>query len=300
MPDLLLDALPVIDLLEITANTRAVARLTRRDQSSVSRIYRRASSRLGLCFGKDERGEYRAAANQALLQDLRRSSQRLRLQHPSELRWIGSPWLPARTAPADGDASGLPTPLERRWGDDQRTADLLREHLLDLAVVPRPELEPAGNAPARSPSAIPLACGALVALPMLRCPLLIAAPAEHPLQGQPSLNAEALAAWPLQSLLPATSPEQRHHLRRLGLTLEDGPHRPSLQALSLVSALALSAPADRVGLVPLPFPTGLETSEVLLVHRDLEDEPGLIQLADAVVAVHRRAFAHLDALEWLR
>lgn len=288
MPDLLLDALPVIDLLEITANTRAVARLTRRDQSSVSRIYRRASSRLGLCFGKDERGEYRASANQVLLQVLRCSSQRLRLQQPSELRWIGSRWLPTRPAQEEGEAAALPAPLERRWGDDRRTAELLREHLLDLAVVPWLELLPAGSAQAAGSDAIPLPCGTLVALPMLRCPILIAAPPEHPLHGQASLQTPALASWPLETLLSVPSTEQRRHLRSLGLTLQDGPHHPSCQALSLVPALAL------------PVPTGLEAMEVLLMHRDLQHEPGLIQLADAVVDVHRSAFAHLGALEWLR
>jgi hypothetical protein len=285
MPDLLLDALPVIDLLEITANTRAVARLTRRDQSSVSRIYRRASNRLGLCFGKDERGEYRATANQALLQDLRRSSQRLRLQQPGELRWIGSRWLPTGPTPTDGDAAALPPPLQRRWGDERRTAELVRDHLLDLAVVTDLNMETLG--------------ASLVALPMARQPILIAAPPEHPLHGPNPVDAQALTAWPLQSLLPATSSEQRCHLRGLGLTLQDGPHHHSLQSLSLVPAMALPARPHQGRLAALPFHTGLESVEVLLLHRDLHDEATLIQLAEAVVRLHRDAFGRLETLEWL-
>ncbi|NQW39245.1 MAG: hypothetical protein HQ469_08685, partial [Cyanobacteria bacterium] len=64
MRDVLLDGLPVLDLLEITASTSVVAALTNCDQSSVSRLHRRVSDQLGLDFRKTN-GQYRAHANHA-------------------------------------------------------------------------------------------------------------------------------------------------------------------------------------------------------------------------------------------
>ena len=54
MADILLDGLPVLDLLEITPSTSVVARITQRDQSSISRIYRQVSQRLSLDFRKHD------------------------------------------------------------------------------------------------------------------------------------------------------------------------------------------------------------------------------------------------------
>ena len=65
MRDVLLDGLPVLDLLEITASTSVVAALTNCDQSSVSRLHRRVSDQLGLDFHKTN-GQYRAHANHAV------------------------------------------------------------------------------------------------------------------------------------------------------------------------------------------------------------------------------------------
>jgi len=80
LADILFDGLPVLDLLEITPSTSVVAQITQRDQSSISRIYRQVSRRLGLEFRKQNDGRYRASANQVLLEGLRRSSQWMRLQ----------------------------------------------------------------------------------------------------------------------------------------------------------------------------------------------------------------------------
>ena len=170
VPDLLLDALPVIDLLEITGSTSAVAEMTQRDQSTVSRIYRRASDRLGIAFAKTEEGLYQAHANQDLLQDLRRSSQRLRLQDPAALRWVGSPRAPAVVLLPGGEPSARAPTLIRRWDDDQRTCSLLRQHMLDLAVVPGLKLLPPESLCGALPMPIPLACGCLLAEPLVGHP----------------------------------------------------------------------------------------------------------------------------------
>lgn len=144
MPDVLLDGLPVIDLLEITPSTDAVARFTQRDQSSVSRIYRQVSLRLGLGFRKRADGAYRAQTNQELLEQLRGASQILRLQaDPPEPRWIlcggDHPALHALEPPP------LPANLHPRDCTEANLAVLLQRRLVDLVLQLNP---PADAAPA--------------------------------------------------------------------------------------------------------------------------------------------------------
>ena len=152
MADILFDGLPVLDLLEITPSTSTVAQITQRDQSSISRIYRQVSRRLGLEFRKHTDGRYRAGSNQALLEGLRLSSQWLRLQgDPAEPRWL-----------ACGHAGQVlaqhqPT-LVQRFGDPAWLDRLVGERVLDLVVFTRAAL------PAKSNEAL------WIELPLLRHP----------------------------------------------------------------------------------------------------------------------------------
>lgn len=130
MRDILIDGLPILDLLEVTMSTSNVASLANCDQSSVSRIYRHVSSSLELGFRKSN-GTYRAHTNQELLASLRSASQLLRLQRGADhIQWVGSSWNGAALAE-------LPdlTPLPRPWQGDERTLALLESRVLDLAVV---------------------------------------------------------------------------------------------------------------------------------------------------------------------
>jgi hypothetical protein len=132
MADILLDGLPVLDLLEITPSTSVVARITQRDQSSISRIYRQVSQRLSLDFRKHDNGFYSAGANQSLLEGLRFSSQWLRLQsEPAEPRWLACGSL---TAMPGVPYTALPQTLVGRCDNLQH---LLRTRVLDLAVIHR-------------------------------------------------------------------------------------------------------------------------------------------------------------------
>lgn len=130
MPDILLDGLPVLDLLEIAPSTNTVAQLTQRDQSSISRLYRRVSDRLGLRFNKGRDGLYRAASNNQVLSTLRLASQALRLQQ--------APFQPRWATCMGGVAADAPLPAALRLDGDaaDRIGGLLRERILDLAVVP--------------------------------------------------------------------------------------------------------------------------------------------------------------------
>lgn len=130
MRDILIDGLPILDLLEVTPSTSNVATLANCDQSSVSRIYRHVSESLQLGFRKSN-GAYRAHRNQELLASLRQATQLLRLQRgPEHLHWVGNWW----NAPALAQLHDL-TPLPRPWKGEQRTLELLESRVLDLAVV---------------------------------------------------------------------------------------------------------------------------------------------------------------------
>ena len=137
LADLLLEGIPVLDLLEITCSTTAVAQRIQRDQSSVSRIYRHVSQVLNLGFQKRDNGLYQAQSNQPLLASLRLASQQMRLAPKP-----GCPrWLHTLTEPMDlGGVMGvLPAaiPLEgcRR---PERLTGLLQDRLLDLAMLNEP------------------------------------------------------------------------------------------------------------------------------------------------------------------
>lgn len=155
MADILLDGLPVLDLLEIAPSTSAVAQIIQRDQSSISRIYRQVSGRLGLEFRKHANGLYGAGSNQSLLKGLRLSSQWLRLQSaPPEPRWLAS-----GSVGLDGNGAhpALPAGLLQRCRDHQRVYQLLEDRVLDLAVIRQ----------ANTPTPLP---EALVERPLLRSP----------------------------------------------------------------------------------------------------------------------------------
>ena len=155
MADILLDGLPVLDLLEIAPSTSVVAQIIQRDQSSISRIYRQVSGRLGLEFRKHANGLYGAGSNQGLLKGLRLSSQWLRLQSaPPEPRWLTCGSL---SLDGNGEHPSLPSGLLQHCRDRQRVNLLLQERVLDLAVISQPD----------TPTQLP---ETLVERPLLRSP----------------------------------------------------------------------------------------------------------------------------------
>ena len=145
MADLLLEGIPVLDLLEITSSTTAVAQRIQRDQSSVSRIYRHVSQVLNLDFQKRGNGLYQAQSNQPLLASLRLASQQMRLAlMPSQLRWVHS-----LDEPLVLGALGLRLPPALPLAGShqpERLAALLEGRLLDLVLLSEPPLLPGTTA----------------------------------------------------------------------------------------------------------------------------------------------------------
>jgi hypothetical protein len=187
LADILFDGLPVLDLLEITPSTSVVAQITQRDQSSISRIYRQVSRRLGLEFRKQNDGRYRASANQVLLEGLRRSSQWMRLQAaPAATRWL------ACGHAAEVSSAQQPT-LVQHCGELLQVERLLQERVLDLAVITRPC------------HAAPTTAADLLELPVLRHPSGI----DLILMRRDLSDHQAL-----QALIAAVQQQVRQHLRQ--------------------------------------------------------------------------------------
>jgi hypothetical protein len=187
LADILFDGLPVLDLLEITPSTSVVAQITQRDQSSISRIYRQVSRRLGLEFRKHNDGQYRASANQVLLEGLRRSSQWMRLQAaPAAPRWL------ACGHAAEVSGAQQPT-LVQPYSDPMQMVRLLQERVLDLAVITRPS------------HAAPAAAAELLEFPLLRHPggidLIL-------------VRRDLSDHQALQALIAAVQQQARQHLRQ--------------------------------------------------------------------------------------
>jgi hypothetical protein len=187
LADILFDGLPVLDLLEITPSTSVVAQITQRDQSSISRIYRQVSRRLGLEFRKHNDGQYRASANQVLLEGLRRSSQWMRLQAaPAAPRWL------ACGHAAEVSGAQQPT-LVQPYSDPMQMDRLLQERVLDLAVITRPS------------HAATAAAAELLELPLLRHPggidLIL-------------VRRDLSDHQALQALIAAVQQQARQHLRQ--------------------------------------------------------------------------------------
>ena len=298
----------MIDLLEITPNTTEVAQLIQRDQSSVSRIYRQVSERLGLDFTKQSDGRYRALANQQLLADLRRSSQGLRLQQgPRSLRWVGTNW---NQAIQSGDAGDLPAALERRWFEDQRSRELLEQRVLDLAVMQAIDLLPQACLKAPEGAAPALQLGPLLVLPLVRYPMAIAAAPHHPLHRSKALGPEVFARYPSVAGDVQSCPHSTPALQALGLArtllpvtgyswqhwegqCRDGRH---LVASSPFSREALKPHLD---LQPLRYATGLIDADVLLLQADLQQHPAMARLIQAIRLAYRQRYDALAGLEWL-
>ncbi len=298
----------MLDLLEITASTSQVATWLNCDQSSVSRLYRHTSNTLGLGFEKCN-GTYQAQRNQDVLCSLRQASQLLRLQRGA-LRWVGTPWNCAVLA-----AAIAPPPLPRHWLGEQRTLALLQQHVIDLAVISGLDVLPPGWEARR----FPFHFGQWVAFGVVRYPIDLASHPDHPLQRQAQLQPGDLAGYPTPSGAAQQFPVLSEYLAQLGLRQSRG-HRSSpvsatgsprkclggweastADCCHVVpsSTLHRHVLAERVQLAPLKLNTGLRDIDLVLLHRDHEDNTAVERLIGLIRSTYLSHFGQLDGLDWL-
>lgn len=309
MRDILIDGLPVLDLLEISPSTSQVALWLNCDQSSVSRLYRHTSDTLGLRFQKCN-GTYQAQSNQEVLCALRQASQLLRFQRGA-LRWVGNLWNSAVL----GNAI-TPPPLPRHWLGDQRTLDLLRQHVIDLAVISGLDVLPPGWEDSR----FPFHFGEWVAIGLVRYPIELASHPGHPLQQHRRLQPGDLAGHPAPPGTARQFPVLSRHLARLGLRLPPGRRSSSVSTTGSTtsadlggweastadcchvvptSGLRRHVLADRLQLAPLKLDTGLRDIDLVLLRREHQSTPAIQRLIGLISSTYRTHFGQLEGLEWL-
>jgi hypothetical protein len=303
MRDVLLDGLPVLDLLEIAPSTSQVAAWLNCDQSSVSRLYRHTSDTLGLQFHKCN-GTYQAQRNRDVLQSLRQASQLLRLQG-GELRWVGNAW----NSEALG-AAIAPAPLPRRWLGEQRTLELLHHHVIDLAVISGLDVLPPGWEDSR----FPFHFGDWVAIGLVRYPIELASHPDHPLQQQAVIDAADLTAYPTPPRAAEQFPVLSGCLAQLGLRRPKAARPPSAPAPHTTSWEASTADcchlvptnplnrqllAPQLLLEPLPFDTGIHDIDLVLLRREHQDHPAMQRLIGAIRSAYQGQFGQLHGLNWL-
>lgn len=300
MRDILIDGLPIVDLLEINPSTNEVAQWNRCDQSSVSRIYRHVSSCLDLGFRKSG-GIYRAHRNQEVLQALRQAAQLLRLSRGIEhLQWLGHPWNGQALAQLAGSR-----PLPRSWFGERRTLELLQRRVIDVAVVRGLDLLPPGWEDSR----FPFRFGDWAAVGLVQQPLELATRLGDALQSRAGLQLADLEGTRVLSARPDPFPVQSRCLERLGLearavslhSYSPAAWEGQLQEGEVLATTPISrqAVAAEQPLEPLPLTSGMAEVDVVLVHQELLEQPAVQELITAIRHAYRQAYANLEGLTWL-
>lgn len=278
MRDLLLEGLPVVDLLAVLPSTSQVARILNCDQSSVSRTYRYVSDELALDLIKGEDGWYAAKNNQQLLHKLRIASQQMRLVGLLPMRVVTSYWNHAFLAKLK-DVAVIP----QCWLGVQRSLDLLRNRVIDVAVCNGFEFLP----DAWNESEGYWECDEFIAFEMYRYPLEVACHPSHPLHTMNALSGREFWSYPSAALPNELFPRKSEALIARGLWQD----RVSMKRHTWKNWEGLSR--DRKHLV-YTNPLRRRMMPKDLVVKVLPYDLGII---DVDVVVVLRSFANLDPVQ---
>jgi DNA-binding transcriptional LysR family regulator len=208
MRDLLLEGLPVVDLLEVMPSTTLVARLLNCDQSSVSRTYRYVSDELELKLKKGEGGWYSAENNHNLLRQLRIASQQLRIVDLAPMRVISSFWNHGFLSNLN-DVIVMP----QSWLGVRRSLELLSSRVIDMAVCNGFEFLPNNWIYANGH----WECGDLIAFELYRYPIELACHPGHPLVKLDALTGREFWSYPSVALPNELFPRMSQALIAKGL-----------------------------------------------------------------------------------
>ena len=209
MPDLLKDGIPIIDLLQISADLDYTASHLGRHQSGVSRIYRQVSRSLDLNFIKNENGFYSASNNLAVLHYLRTASQLLRLNNPASLRWVAGlyhDWIFSQH-------SSFSIPLARPWFGEEQTLNLLRDRVIDLAIVSCLDVFPTKTII----NSNPFHFDKFIVISLSNFPLVLSASPNHPLASADLIKPNDFRFFPSLATLVNLFPSKANLLAALGL-----------------------------------------------------------------------------------
>jgi len=306
MRDVLLEGLPVLDLLEVLPSTTEVAALIGCDQSSISRIYRYVSERLDLGFNKTDTGEYQASTNRDVLNDLRRVSQRLRLREAQQLRIVGQYWNEALLEPLH-----LVGPLSRQWFGLAPALAMLRARVVDLVVVNTMDLGINGLL-LKSDAKAHWLHRDLAGFSICHYPIKPLAHPDHPLRKKRDLQHNDLWSFPSPALADEAFPHFAAALKERGLwqdKVAEGAYRLRLwegrckdrKTLAYHTPLIEHALNQRLTLPlrPLDLDLGLQDLEAVICLSDVAKSSAVLQSIHHIREHYRKQLQDAEDLTWL-
>lgn len=301
--DILLEGLPLLDYLEVFNSTTDVSSLIGCDQSSVSRVYRYVSERLNLGFAKNESGFYSASRNLDVLADLRRVSQRLRLNDPKRLRFVGQYWNEALL-----HSVALVGPLSRQWFGLDRVYHMLREQIIDLAVVNTIDLG-INSLLLRRDAKSTWMHRDLAGFSLFSYPIGALAHVDHPLQSSFKLSRNDLWSFPSPAQPDKAFPFLSSALKERGLWQDLVPegyrfHRwegrcRDRKTIAYHTPLIFKAVSTKRPLQMLPVDLKLWDVEAVVCLRDMSEYPSVRAAVELIRLRYQSMLLDVDGLEWI-
>ena len=282
----LLQAISVLDLIELTGNTVHTAELLNLSQPTVSRRSRSIAKELGVQLGQSSDGQILHCGDGACLRLLRRAAKRHRLE-AGVARIASDGWLSAALEGVEGVL-----PLPARFRSIQRWHALVRSHVADGALVCGQEVRLHVPELPRWQSGHPgpISWDGCVLVPLGSLPLSLVRAKQQPSYriGMPRWSGVLL---PPLSCCAAIATRVRQQQKR-GLHLNSSYNKPAAWARSLAGnpVDALVSPswqqqleASGLELQRIPLATPINAEVWLLVHRrDWTKQPQLAELAERV------------------
>lgn len=296
--------LDVLDHLQLYGSTVKVADLLGLSQSSCSRRYRSLSELLDLDFDRGDNG-YVARHNVDVLTAMRQAAQKLRVRR-SLLR-CSSGW--------QAPALGLPQSFRGLCIPSMSTShmlSLLDGRLVDVWFGGLLECQPLIPAALPVLQANRLALGQnLLAVPLLRWNYVLVSHRSHPLQKRSGISPDDLAAYPSPALAMGVAPLFTRALQEHGLATcayggaDYDPVRweggaADGHSLAVVPPHRLPELEAQLGVVPLPFPLGIQEVMAVVGHRDVIADPCFVSAFQALRdALRQSPLGRCSKVSWL-
>jgi hypothetical protein len=299
--------LDIVDFLQIFGSTTGCSNYLGISQSSCSRRYRSFSAEFNLGIARGN-GGYRASSNGDILDSLRQTAQKLRLQR-GQFRYV-------LTWPCGEIGNNLqhrfpnacPIPIAPMGCYELLT--LLDLRLVDLVICGLMELQGLLPQPLTELDGKRLSLTATVhALPLCRWELRLMAHHQHPLATRSELQPRDLQAYPSPALPLGAAPHLMQQLSQRGLgnscsrlELHSLKHWEAAaadgQSLSYAAPHQLQRLNQEFGLLPLPHPLGIhETLALIAQAATLQLANPMLELLRASLRQHPQA--DCDGMEWL-
>jgi hypothetical protein len=299
--------LDIVDFLQIFGSTTGCSNHLGISQSSCSRRYRHFSAEFNLGIVRID-GNYQVSNNGDILQSLRQTAQKLRLQR-GQFRYVLA-W-PCGDLGNDlqhhfPNACSIPIAPMGCHG----LLSLLDQRLVDLVICGLMELQSLLPKPLAQLDGQRLSLTNLVhAQPLCRWELRLVAHHQHPLVKRGELEPRDLQAYPSPALPLGTAPHLMQRLSQLGLGTNSSllaHHSLRLweaaaadgQSLSYAAPHQLQRLALEYGLTPLPHRLGIHETLALVAQAEaLQGTSPILQVLRGALRQHPQA--QCEGLEWL-